>query len=95
MPPDEDPWSEAVPPADPQRLPPGFYFPPGTGPHAAPPSRGTVGKWIAAVVAVLLAIAIAVGVTLFLAREDAAASTQSSVLDLRWNTTLLGTFQSP
>ena len=77
MPPAEDPWSQDPAPADPQRLPPGFYFPPGTGPQAAPPSRGTAGKWIAAVVAVLLAIAIAVGLYVMRADGDAVSSAPS------------------
>ena len=64
---DEDPWSQGVRPTDPRQLPPGFYFPPGTGPHAAPPIRRRGGaKWIMAAVAVLLVFAIAVAVTLLL-----------------------------
>ena len=74
MPPDEDPFRQDSAHADPQRLPPGFYFPPGTGPQAAPPSRGGAAKWIAAVVAVLLAIAIAVGLYVMRADGDAVPS---------------------
>ena len=62
---DEDPWSQGLRSTDPRHLPPGFYFPPGTGPHSVPPRRGGAGKWIM-VVAVLLVFAIGVGLTLFL-----------------------------
>ncbi|WP_319452984.1 MULTISPECIES: hypothetical protein [unclassified Mycobacterium] len=65
----EDPFGQALPPVDPRQLPPGFYFPPGTGPSAPTPRRGGV-KWIIAVVAVLVATAIAIGVALLVMRDD-------------------------
>lgn len=69
----EDPLGQALPPVDPRQLPPGFYFPPGTGPSAPPPRRGGV-KWIIAVVVVLVAIAIAIGVALFVMGDDASSA---------------------
>lgn len=72
----EDPLGQALPPVDPRQLPPGFYFPPGTGPSAPPPRRGGV-KWIIAVVAVLVAIAIAIGVALFVTGDDVSGASSS------------------
>jgi len=72
----EDSWNEGSPPVDPRQLPPGFYFPPGTGPSAPVPRRGGV-KWTIVVVAVVVAVAIAIGVALFVMGDDASSATSS------------------
>ena len=51
IPPYEDSRSESLPPTDPTKLPPGFYFPPGTGPSAPPPRKSGM-KWLIALVVI-------------------------------------------
>ena len=59
--PHHDPWDSGARPGDPRQLPPGFYFPPGTGPHQPPPSRNNGLKWLVIGVGVLLVVAIVIG----------------------------------
>lgn len=71
MPPQQGPWGPgAPPPPGPQQPPQGYYPQPGWGPPAPPPQQpnNNVTKWLAGV-AVLLVIAITVGVTLLVTRD--------------------------
>lgn len=58
--PPQGPW-DTPRPLDPSELPPGFYFPPGTGPNKPPEKKGPGGKWLLAVLVALLVIAMGVG----------------------------------
>ena len=77
IPPYEDSRSESLPPTDPTKLPPGFYFPPGTGPSAPPPRKSGM-KWLIAVVAVVVAVAIATGIALVVICDDSSTAMPAS-----------------
>ncbi len=62
------PW-DAPRRRDPSELPPGFYFPPGTGPNKVPEQSRPGGKWLLAVLVALLVLAVGVGLV-FLAMNS-------------------------
>ena len=81
-PPQPGQWDPAAPPPSPQQPPPGYYPPPPWGAQQPPPppSQNNGLKWLLVAVAVLLVIAISVGVTLFFTRDgsDGGGPTKTS-----------------
>lgn len=62
-------WGPGVPPPNPQQPPPGYYPPPqGWGPPPPQKSNSAL-KWLLGAVAVLLVVAITVGVTVLVTRD--------------------------
>src|SRR6476620_11631561 len=83
-PPQPGQWDPGAPPPSPHQPPPGYYPAPGWGAQQPPPppSKNNGLKWLLVAVAILLVIAISVGVTLFFTRggsgRDGPTSTSSS-----------------